>query len=389
MPLTLLIIFKEEIETKMMKAKVAVSEAQERLEMISNQSRRRKLIEARENEQSSVLRRWMLHVRDNVLVPSDLAIAEKARPPFGVVLSQPMLDAIQFARTLGIEDLPDISDMENYFKCVSWNIMAATFLRRKPSVEEVKYIIDRSELLNLPDERALRTLRYMANRAYQLQSRSRKALAPKKGETRSISVSLLQDIHKAAEESPLRIPEMKLLRAAIDDKGLRHCICGGPNDALEMLQCDKCKNRFHKACVGAPAGLIDETWLCQPCGGKEGGPLPAVPFSSISFTPVQPPPLEGTTSAHAPDPKKLWPPFGLLGSKEATEVLGPECSAIPVVFDVLTGEQNKKAHVSQEFSTGSLLPADNGRVDSGRSHHKVPSRQKKPSVVQHSDEDER
>ncbi|KAG7373105.1 PLU-1-like protein [Nitzschia inconspicua] len=317
---------KVEIDTKLKRAKLLLSQAQDRLEMISGQSRQRKFIEARENDLSSVLRRWMLHVRNEVLVPADLHTAERARPPFGVALSQPMKDAIQLAKRLGIADLPDISLMENHFKCMSWSLMALGFIRRKPLHEEVRYIIDTASDLNLPDERALRTLKFMASRASQIQSRCLKALEPKFGDAKPINLSVLQDIHKGAEELPISIAETKLLEAAIDDRGARHCICGGQNDdGLEMQQCGGCKKWFPFACVGRSAISVQKAWLCQGCGCK---PATDRPNCSLAFTPLEPPLVECTTSPHAPDPKLLWPPFGLLGSKKAIEVLGLECSAI-------------------------------------------------------------
>lgn len=305
-----------------------VSQAKANLEIISGQSRQRKFTEARENELSNVLRRWVLHVRDQVLVPSDICKAELARPQFGLSLSQPMMDAIQYARDLNIADLPDVPSMENHFKCMSWGLTALALIRRKPTIDEVNYMIATADDLELPDERAIRTLKFMANRASQCQIRSQKALSPKPGETKSIKVSVLQDILDAAKELPVFIPETKLLQAAIEDKGTRHCICGGPNDGLEMFQCDACKKWFHADCVGTAEIFADESWLCCSCGGASATPKAVRPNNAVRTTPLEPTFTDKTLSPHAPDPEEMWPPFGLLGSSKSIEELGVSFSAI-------------------------------------------------------------
>jgi PHD-finger len=339
-PLTIFFQFSADIEARLHKAKVAILQAQERLEAISGQSRHRKFTEAKENELSVILRRWVLQVRSQVLVPSDVSKAELARPPFGVCLSQPMKDVVESASCLGLADLPDIPLMENYFKCMSWSLTALAFIRRKPSIEEVDYIISTSDGLRLPDERALRTLKYISNRANQIQIRCQKALSPKSGDTKSINISLLQEILKGAEELPVVVPETQILQLVIDDKGARHCYCGGPNDGLEMLRCDGCQKWFHRGCVGGDASPIEENWLCQSCGGaNRDSRVENTP--SRAFEPKEPSTMDPTTSPHAPDPKKLWPPFGLLGSKKAVHALGPECSAIAEGSDVLPSEQQE------------------------------------------------
>jgi PHD-finger len=337
---------------KLHQAKLFVFQAKSQLDIISSQSRQRKVIEAKENELSLVLRRWVLHVRDKVLVPTNMAQAEKARPPFGESLSQPMKDVLHDADRLGIADFPDILSMENHFKCMSWSLTALAYIRRKPTIHEVNYVLASSEKLRLPDEKVVRTLRYMANRASQCQIRIRKALSPKPGEKKPINVSLLQDILQMAEDLPLYIPETKFLQAAIDDKGCRHCICGGPNDGLEMLQCDACKKWFHSACVGGIACLTDETWLCQFCGGPSPNTSSNSHMSddSSTFTPIEPLSVDNANSLRLPDPKRLWPPFGLRCSKESVEALGLECTAIPEVSDLkfLTNFPSEKREAEQQ-----------------------------------------
>jgi hypothetical protein len=95
-----------------------------------------------------------------------------------------------------------------------------------------------------------------------------------------------------------------------------------------MLQCVACKVWFHYACVGGTACLADETWHCECCGGPRTPSNTHVSDDSSHFIPTEPMPLDNTISSHFPDPKRLWPPFGLVGSKESVEALGPACSEV-------------------------------------------------------------
>jgi hypothetical protein len=77
-------------------------------------------------------------------------------------------------------------------------------------------------------------------------------------------------------------------------------------------------------------------WLCPSCGGTASfnAPKPDLQVSQSGEDPINVPEAPADVdsydvSPHAPKPWKLWPPFGLLGSKSAMEALGPECSAIP------------------------------------------------------------
>jgi hypothetical protein len=355
---------KEEILSKLDKTKTALEQAKERLEVVASQSREQKRLESRENDHAMLLRRWVLRVRSHVLVPSDSKVAEAARPQFGLLMTQPMKDVIADANQLGIGDMPDTDKMLNFFQCMSWGLTALALIRRKPSISEINYLIAEADRLQLPDERALRTMKFMANRGNQWQLKIEKALAPKPGETRSISVSSLNEIVEGVQELPLTIPEIRLVQAAIDDKGKRHCICGGPNDGKEMLCCDKCKKWFHGVCMNQSLWAADEgeTWLCPSCGGKEipNSPRRESGDTVVVTVPLEPPPSDSYfISPHAPDPKKLWPPFGLLGSKPAIEALGLECSAIPeeeAAAAQPVQQQNSLVVKQQQVSASSRCP---------------------------------
>ena len=115
---------KSQILSKLEKTKTALAQAKERLEIISLQSREQKRLESRENDHAMLLRRWVLGVRSQVLVPSEASIAEAARPQFGVLMSQPMRDVMEDAKKLGIDDMPDTSKMLNFFQSMCWGLTA-------------------------------------------------------------------------------------------------------------------------------------------------------------------------------------------------------------------------------------------------------------------------
>lgn len=225
-------------------------------------------------------------VRDHVLVPSDPTKSERARPTFGMLFSDPMKEVIEQARFMGISDLPDIKQMENHFKCMSWSLHALALLRRKPTLSDVDYLIACAEGLKLPDERALRTMKFMSARANQCQKNMLKVLNVPPDEGKLINVSSLDEILSCAEDLPVCIPVTKAFESARKDVSAGQSI-SGRFDA----------NRIPAAFPSSP--------LTDPSFDRHSG-----------------------VSEHAPDPMMLWPPFGLLGSKSAIKALGLECSAI-------------------------------------------------------------
>ena len=69
---------------------------------------------------------------------------------------------------------------------------------------------------------------------------------------------------------------------------------------------------------------------------------------------------DSLASPHAPDPKSLWLPFGLLGSKSAIEALGLECSAIPEEAVVARPVQPQLLLTAQHAAPGGVNPPANG-----------------------------
>ena len=231
-----------------------------------------------------------------MLIPSNQHHAEATRPQFGELLPLGMNEIIADAKNMGISELEDVETMVNCFQCMSWALTALSILRRKPTVSEISFLIDMSSDLKLPDEKAIRTLKFMLNRTNQYQCKITKALAKNTGESKPLSASALKEIYEGAEELPLLIPEPRKVSIAVDDQG--YPIIG---EELSEPADD----------IGKKPSPDDDSRDCSP---------------------------------HAPDPSKLWPPFGLSGSKEAIEALGQECAAIPYTEDVprqVDTEQNR------------------------------------------------
>jgi hypothetical protein len=246
-----------------------------------------------------------------------------------------MLSLISEAESFGISCLPDVNSMANFFKCMSWSFFTLSIISRKPSFGEMKMLLSQAASAKLPDEKALKTMKVMHQRAIQWQGKIRKALAPRAGEIKPLNLSVLRELSAGVAGIALLIPEASKLNAAIEDRGARHCLCGGPSDGSFMLACVKCKRKFHGTCVNEPNELYPsvENWVCVRCSGQKYCEPISLPKEEGSVDHKE---LECTNrhskrgvSPHAPDPRKLWPPFPLFGSPEAREILGPECSLIP------------------------------------------------------------
>mmetsp|Transcript_43531 Transcript_43531/g.49071 ORF Transcript_43531/g.49071 Transcript_43531/m.49071 type:complete len:1967 (-) Transcript_43531:117-6017(-) len=336
-----LVLNEGELLMKLERFKATLQQSKKRLDTVSIQSQERTRIETLEDNHSTALQNWCLQVRSQVLVPSRESLSEIARPQFGVTLSPMMNQVIEKAQQLGICDLPDVRKMIDCFKSICWSLSALAIIRRKPSLSQIQYLVFEASKFKLPDEKAVRTLKFMLNRSCQWQSKIRKALAPKKGETKSINVSVLKELQYGIQELPLIIPEEHSLGIAIEDNGTRHCVCGGPSDGNFMLCCDSCNEWFHGACIHVSNSLsnTEKKWSCPACTGIEGLSIQPIQLcTNITDSTVDKKKIptglpivdSQEISPYAPDPLQLWPPFGLLGSQAATEVLGPECSTIAI-----------------------------------------------------------
>jgi PHD-finger len=110
------------------------------------------------------------------------------------------------------------------------------------------------------------------------------------------------------------------------------------------LSCDQCDRWFHGHCVAVnptTAETEENEWKCPACCGQsiESIDLDLVHFYE-KFDAVEeddencPDDEDPDGSSNSPDPAKLWPPFGFLGSPEATLALGEEVCAIPDCVDM-------------------------------------------------------
>lgn len=343
------------VRAKLEKMRASIQAARDRLEVVNEMAREKKLLEKKEDEHSANLRKWCLLARAHVLVPSQAVKAEAARPSFGVALSPPMSALLADAKELGISHFSDVHSMINYFKSMSWSLSSMAVLQRKPQLQAVTFLVKVAENLKLPDEKALRTMKYMQSRTAQFQLKLQKALSPRPGETKPISVSFLRELDDEMEELPVEIPEAKKLVIVLQDKGARYCVCGGPRDGSPMLCCEACKKLFHEKCMHVKTANEEDgskQWTCPSCSGsdrtqstvEETGLTVSSSADERSqsdeaslFLSVDCPRSSGGIVPHAPDPTQLWPPFGLLGSKSAIEILGFECASIPDPLLVAVG----------------------------------------------------
>ena len=358
---------------KLDKASKALQIAEERLVVLTQKTLDRKNMEKREDQKGEMLRRWCVRVRSLVLVPSTQEQVESARPLPKGCLSPAMDSILDDAVKMGIVQFPDVEVVTNCFNCVSWSLFAMSIVARKPKLGEMNAVVSQASALDLPEEKALRTMKSMIQRAAQWQAKAVKALAPKPGQTRPVSVEMLKDLMVALEETPLRLPEAARVQVTIDDKGSRHCVCGGPSDGRFMLCCNKCDSWFHGACINVTEESSAELkkWLCANCSGgtpitvdiPEGFTVVYDPDEVVAIDSEE----DDDESPHAPNPAKLWPPFGLLGSVEAAEALGGECCAIS--DDTATISDSSSEDNAAQLKTEDVVAA----IQSFRDAETIPS----------------
>jgi len=335
-----------EILLKLDKLRIALKQSKVRLDKVAAQSQERLRVEAKEDKYSNILRNWCLKIRSEVLVPSTEAQSLKTRPQASGIMPPIMPQVIAEARDLGISELPDVKKMIDCFKSICWSFSAMYILRRKPSISHFRHLIAVASKFKLPDEKAFKTIKFMANKASQWQTKVRKAISPKAGEKKSFNVSMLQGLQCGIRELPLVIPEEQILRNVIEDNGARHCKCGGPRDENRMLKCASCDKKIHLACIITQKSGLDknEKWVCPCCGieniadGNMGLAEDAVGLEGLAVKNVN---SEDGISPHAPDPNKLWPPFGLKESLSAVEAFGSDCLAIPDIPNIESNKDNQ------------------------------------------------
>ena len=271
-----------EILSQIEKAKISLELSKDRLKKVTEQSSQKALDEAREDKYSKILRYWCLKVRSEVLAPPKEEQSEKSRPPATGSMSPGMIELIAEAEKLGIRHLSDIEKMVCCFQTMCWSFSAMHVLRRKPDVSEVRRLVLEVPTAKLAAEKSLRTLKFMTNRASQLQSKFQKALNSKRAVSKPTNISFLKDFQSGFRDCPLSIPEENILRVVIED---------GKIHDRELLESRAEKLR------------------CLRC---------------ISIN------SNDAVSPHAPNPAEQWPPFGSEESQSAAEAFGSDCLAIPL-----------------------------------------------------------
>jgi len=284
------------------------------------------------------LRYWCVMVRSQVFVPVTKELAESNYPSVsslcqngGDLLSQSMKDIIAEGRKFGILHFPDISSVINGFQCLAWCLYAFSVLRRKPNIEELKCLVKSAASIKLPEVKSVSMIRSMISRASLWQAKANKVLAPAPGETKPFDIQLLKDLRSSLNIIPITMAEESKLDNSLSDGGCRHCICGGPNDGKFMMECNKCEKRFHRDCVNVEDNNESQLmWICPLClklqvnsvHREKSEKKNKIIYSREIKTGVDRVIDYEDISPNAPDPSKLWPPFGLVDSPEAVSVLG-------------------------------------------------------------------
>jgi hypothetical protein len=321
---------KNEILAKTHKATKSISLCNTRLTSLSNAATERRNQEELENAQSAQLRRWCLLVRD-MMAPSTENQVSHTRPGKSGEMSETMRAVMEEAEKLCVTIYKDVRAVENSFKCLCWSIRTMEVLRRQPTSVAVEAVVAQGQLMKLPEDKTLRSLRSLLQKVDAWNVRFRRTLAPVPGESKPFDMGELQELAKSADSIPLLLPYEHRLENVIEDEGCRYCLCGGPSDGRFMVGCDKCDNWFHGVCVGVAKADGDETeeWFCPSCSGSPATPLSPVEKFHEAFDFESDENEDDDLASKAPDPDTLWPPFGLSGSQEAVKALGPE-DAVPL-----------------------------------------------------------
>ena len=408
-----------QLREKHKRAQESLANAHRRLVSLHDITKDLKNQEEREDALKDPLRNWCIMLRKYVLITATKEEAEASRPLSNGNISAPMVVIVELAKTNGLADIPDVVDVINSLGCLSWCLRALTLLAKKSAFDDMRACIEANDTgsFKLPEEKCVRMIKPILSRARLWQEKAVRALRPIAGEICPYDVVYLQRILLEVKDIPFIMSEESRLINTIEDKGARHCFCGGPSDGSLMIGCDKCERWFHAKCVdfNSSESFADQSkWMCPSCIAKASGASAAmngaddlpVPATSVTSTvgseeylppndPKSIPPepnaiciadvsnLEGISSTggppkemfdrnderspHAPNPDILWPPFGLLHSKTALSALGVACvKDIPDLIGTDNPEEVSAEGVAQDIapiqkpspSTGSSPPPE-------------------------------
>eukprot|EP00977_Amphora_coffeiformis_P002794 scaffold528_cov165-Amphora_coffeaeformis.AAC.6 len=328
----------------------AIGLCHERLKALEVAAGERTSREELENAQAAKLQRWCMFLR-NVIAPKTKEESDLTRPGKDGQLSEAMETVMVEAEKLGVTSCLDVSTVENSFKCMCWSSRAMEVLRRQPSCVAIEALVAQGQKCKLPEDKPLKALRAMLQRASAWNVRFRKALTPVPGSTECFDVAELNELSKSAERVPLILPYEHRLENVIEDEGCRYCLCGGPSDGRFMVGCDKCDKWFHGSCVGIRGneGEELENWFCPECKSSPVDISALVDTFHDSYECEVEDSEEDDVASKAPDPESMWPPYGLRDSARATEALGVEIS-----FHSSNSNEAKSEYTEKTPSQGSL-----------------------------------
>ena len=326
----------QDIQQRIEKISAAIKLCQSKLQDLADSSVRQRNEEEIENVKADVLKKWCIRVRSLIIAPSTDELSLASRPPVNGTLSPPMAMLMQEAAKLGLTRYVDVQTVFNSLKCLCWSSHTMHVLANRPKACDAVASVRNASLIKLPDEKGLRMIKAMAQRATAWNFKASRLLTPVPGEKRPYDMKELRNLADIADDIPLRMPFEPRVQAVIDDTGTRHCVCGGPSDGRLMLGCDKCENWFHATCVGVKeedSDQIDE-WICPLCRGES---VDVSQDALRGFHEAFGREDEEETlnaddddeSSKAPRIEKLWPPFGLLGSSECVSALGEHLCCLP------------------------------------------------------------
>ena len=401
----------KELRDKLEKAKESLKSGERRLEHLKKVSQEIKNKETREDSLKGFLRHWCILVRLSVLIPSTEEEAKAARPQVNGCISLPMVAMSQEATKLGISELRDVKELMNALSGMSWTLRVLSVLSKKPSNNDIKQCIDLYEkgTFRLPEEKCVRMIKSIMYRAKQWQERATRALRPLPGETMPYDKSYLERLLIETKDIPFSFPEEARLINTIEDKGARHCLCGGPSDGSFMISCDSCDKWYHALCVKFDSDKEgeDSRWICPPCTTRaaEADAAAAAAAAAVAADsttdaaaltghatrstavgsgivanissssagdkktektkehPLKPKvdewSFDDELSPHAPNPETLWPPFGLLPTKKALKALGvSDVSEVPTLQpEVLRGVVQGSAYLMPRLPEAAPAPA--------------------------------
>ena len=324
------------LQEKIAKANTTIANCEKRMEGYKTELIERKNLEAREDVLALSIKKWCAIVKQDIFAPRTLAKAELSRPGADGSLSAPMNKAKLYAESLGIDKLPDIDVILNSFKIFAWTLHSLEVLMRKPRAEEIRLILSHIDngSVKLGESKCVRMIKSMSSRAQIWQAKANRALAPLSNDRTPYDLSVLKELLSGAKQIPLIMPEEARLWNTIEDRGTRHCICGGPSDGSFMLGCDNCDRWFHGSCMKIDKATGDalSKWICPPCtkgiyvqdtaAANVATETNTVSDDDNKFVNPMEQKYHLDISSHAPDPSELWPPFNLRNDKEAVEVLG-------------------------------------------------------------------